>query len=62
MECARNLTDLQGAQVPGTREFRGMITSTYPLPPVPGKIWEVPVVRYTGTSDSPQWMEDEPGE
>lgn len=32
------------------------------LPPAAGKTMEFPIIRYTGKSKKPQWVDEEPGE
>ena len=49
-------------KVSGTREFREPIATVGPFPPSAGKTVEFPVIRYTGTSKKPQWMDEEEGE
>lgn len=48
-------------RVSGTREFRDKIAGINLLPPAPGDTTEFPLIRYTGTSKNPQWMDEEPG-
>ena len=48
-------------RVSGTHEFRDDVAGVSLFPPVPGKVLKFPIIRYTGTSKKPQWMDEEPG-
>ena len=48
-------------RVSGTHEFRDDVTGVSMFPPIPGKVLKFPIIRYTGTSKKPQWMDEEPG-
>ncbi|KAF9783685.1 hypothetical protein BJ322DRAFT_873863 [Thelephora terrestris] len=45
----------------GTQEFRKKMPVAWPLPRVTGPLLQVPIIRYTGTSEEPRWMDGEPG-
>ena len=54
-------TNYQGTRVSGTQEFRDDIAGVSRLPPIIVKTMEFPVIRYTGTSKNPRWMDEDPG-
>jgi len=51
----------KGTRVSGTQEFRERFASINPLPPVTGRVSEFPIIRYSGTSEKPRWMDEEEG-
>jgi len=47
----------KGTRVLGTQEFREKVAHVGPFPMVTGQSMQFPVIRYTGTSKNPQWMD-----
>jgi hypothetical protein len=48
-------------RVSGTHEFRDDVAGISMLPPVAGQVSEFPIIRYTGNSKNPRWMDEEQG-
>ena len=55
------LTNSQGMRVSGTQEFRDEVAGVTMMPPVTGRVLKFSIIRYTGNSKKPLWMDEEQG-
>lgn len=51
----------QGKRILGTQEFRNEVSVIGEYPPQVGYNLDLPIIRYMGTSENPQWMDEEEG-
>jgi len=52
-------TLFKGTRISDTQEFRGKVSNVSRFPPIAGKTSEFPIIRYTGKSEKPLWMDEE---
>jgi len=53
-------TLFKGVRTSGTQEFRKKVAGVSMLPPTAGETSEFTIIRYTGKSKNPQWVDAEP--